>query len=601
MGLSINRRITTQFALAMLILAAIGVGSYYNTTHLLSTTRWVEHTHEVLERLNSLLHHIAEAESSQRGYLITGNEVFLEPYEASLPAIRRDLEQLGPLTSDNPTQAERLGRLEPLVSARLSLLKELIELRKQSGLQPAIQLLMVDKGKVLMGEIRALILEMEEEERAELYERYDHAEADTRKTLAMNLIGSLLSFALLALVFYLLNMEIARRRRAESALRETTSLQKAILDGGNYTIISTAPDGTIKSFNAAAEQMLGYPGREVVGKTTPALFHDPEEVARRAEELSKELGVRVEPGFEAFVARARQGGPDEKEWTYIRKDGSRFPVLLSITALRDDGGEIKGFLGIGSDITERKRAEETQAELLRELESANRELSDFAYVVSHDLKAPLRAIGSLATWIASDYADKFDEGGKEQMSLLRGRVKRMHDLIDGILQYSRVGRVKEQRVEVDLNALVREAITLLSPPPSVRVTVECSLPTVVCERTRMEQVFQNLLSNALKFMDKPEGEIKIRCEDRGEEWVFCVSDNGPGIEEKHFAKIFQIFQTLAPRDEFESTGIGLSVVKKTVEMYGGSVWVESAPGVGSSFFFTLPKRAFAQSGEPLGI
>lgn len=601
MGLSINRRITTQFALAMMILAAIGVGSYYNTTHLLSTARWVEHTHEVLERLNSLLHHVTEAESAQRGYLITGNEVFLEPYEASLPDIRRNLEQLAPLTSDNATQAERLGRLEPLVAARLSLLRELIALRRQSGLQPAIQLLLVDKGKVVMGEIRALIREMEDEERAELYERYEHAEADTRKTLAMNLIGSLLSFALLALVFYLLNLEIARRRRAESALQETTSLQKAVLDGGNYTIISTAPDGTIKSFNAAAERMLGYPAHEVVGKATPALFHDPEEVERRAEELSRELGVRVEPGFEAFVARARRGGPDEKEWTYIRKDGSRFPVLLSITALRDGGGEIRGFLGIGSDIAERKRAEETQAELLRELESANRELNDFAYVVSHDLKAPLRAIGSLATWIASDYADKFDEDGKEQMSLLRGRVKRMHDLIDGILQYSRVGRVKERRVEVDLNALVREAIALLSPPPSVRVTVGCSLPTVVCERTRMEQVFQNLLSNALKFMDKPEGQVNIGCEDRGEEWVFSVSDNGPGIEEKHFAKIFQIFQTLAPRDEFESTGIGLSVVKKTVEMYGGSVWVESSPGVGSSFFFTLPKRALAQTGEPLGI
>ncbi|HVF90619.1 MAG TPA: CHASE3 domain-containing protein [Blastocatellia bacterium] len=600
MGLSINRRITTQFTLAMLILSAIGVGSYYNTTRLMSTARRVEHTHMVLERLSTLLHRIAEAESEGRGFLISENEAFLESHEASFPAIRKSLEEVRSLVSDNPRQAERVNRLEPRVDARLALLQELIGLRKQRRLDSATQSALVGRGKEEMGRIRALVSEMEADERALLARRYELAEAATRRTLAMNLIGSLLSFALLALAFYLLNLEIERRRRAESALQETTSLQRAILDGANYTIISTAPDGTIKSFNAAAERMLGYTAREVVGKTTPALFHDPSEVASRAEELSSELGVRIDPGFEAFVAEAREGGPDENEWTYIRKDGSRFPVLLSITALRDGKGAIKGFLGIGSDITERKAAAEKQTALLKELESANQELSDFAYVVSHDLKAPLRAIGSLASWISSDYEEKFDEDGKEQMSLLRGRVKRMHDLIDGILQYSRVGRIKEQMVEVDLDALAREVIGMLSPPPGVSVTIESTLPTVTCERTRIEQVFQNLLSNALKFMDKPEGVITIRCEDEGEEWAFSVSDNGPGIEEKHFAKIFQIFQTLAPRDQFESTGVGLSVVKKTVEMYGGRVWVESTPGSGSVFFFTLPKRALNPRAEAPG-
>ncbi|HKG23255.1 MAG TPA: CHASE3 domain-containing protein, partial [Blastocatellia bacterium] len=578
--------------LAMLILSAIGIGSYYNTARLMSTARWVEHTHMALERLSALLQQIAEAESEGRGYLITENDAFLESHEASFSAIRRSLEEVRSLVSDNPSQAERVSRLEPHVNARLSLLRELIDLSKQRRLDPATRLALVGRGKEEMGLIRAIASEMEDGERALLARRYESAEAATRRTLAMNLVGSLLSFALLALAFYLLNLEIGRRRRAESALQETTSLQRAILDSANYTIISTAPDGTIKSFNAAAERMLGYTAREVVGKTTPALFHDSNEVASRAEVLSSELGVRIEPGFEAFIAGARAGGPDENEWTYIRKDGSSFPVLLSITALRDNRGAIKGFLGIGSDITERKAAAEKQTALMKELESANQELNDFAYVVSHDLKAPLRAIGSLASWISSDYADKFDEDGKEQMGLLRGRVKRMHDLIDGILQYSRVGRIKEQMAEVDLDALAREVIGMLSPPRNIRVTIEGALPTVMCERTRMEQVFQNLLSNALKFMDKPDGEISIRCEDGGEEWVFSVSDNGPGIEEKHFAKIFQIFQTLAPRDQFESTGVGLSVVKKSVEMCGGRVWVESTPGSGSAFFFTLPMRAF---------
>jgi signal transduction histidine kinase len=252
-----------------------------------------------------------------------------------------------------------------------------------------------------------------------------------------------------------------------------------------------------------------------------------------------------------------------------------------------NGGRIYSFM---RDITERKQAEEQRDRLLRELESANEELRHFAYVVSHDLKAPLRAISSLADWLATDYADKFDDAGREQMRLLINRVRRMDGLIDGILQYSRVGREKETMVKVDLNQVVKEVTDLLAPPPNIAVTVEGSLPTIVTEPTRIQQVFQNLLSNAIKYMDKPEGRIRIACSPEGERWKFSVADNGPGIREQHFGKIFQLFQTLAPRDRVESSGVGLALVKKIVEMYGGEVWVESAVGEGSTFFFTLPRK-----------
>lgn len=229
--------------------------------------------------------------------------------------------------------------------------------------------------------------------------------------------------------------------------------------------------------------------------------------------------------------------------------------------------------------------------LLREINSANEELKNFAYVVSHDLKAPLRAISSLADWLSTDYADKFDDEGKEHMRLLISRVRRMDGLIDGILLYSRVGRVKETLVAVDLNRLVREVIDLLAPPANFTITIENPLPTVMTEPTRIQQVFQNLLSNAIKYMDKPEGEIRIACSAEGAQWKFSVADNGPGIKQQHFGKIFQLFQTLAPRDRVESTGVGLALVKKIVEMYGGHVWVESALGEGSTFFFTLPRTS----------
>jgi len=226
-----------------------------------------------------------------------------------------------------------------------------------------------------------------------------------------------------------------------------------------------------------------------------------------------------------------------------------------------------------------------------QLEKVNRELNDFAYIVSHDLKAPLRGIKSLANWITTDYADKFDPEAREHMDLLVSRVDRMHNLIGGILQYCRVGRLSEEKVPVDVNEVVSEVIDTLAAPAHVEITIEDELPTIACEQTHITQIFQNLLSNAIKYMDKAEGRISISHVERDEYWQFTVADNGSGIEDRHFEKIFGMFQTLSPRDEFESTGVGLAVVKKIVELYGGRIWVQSQPGQGSTFFFTWPKQA----------
>jgi signal transduction histidine kinase len=246
-----------------------------------------------------------------------------------------------------------------------------------------------------------------------------------------------------------------------------------------------------------------------------------------------------------------------------------------------------------------KEEESKQAQLVKELESVNQELKDFAYIASHDLKAPLRAIKTLADWISTDYADKLDQDGQEQLKLLGQRVDRMHNLIDGILQYSRVGRVREKIVDIDLKNLLPEIIDMLAPPANIKINTVSDLPAVKCEETRITQVFQNLLSNAVKYMDKPDGLIQVGCAEEGEFWKFSVADNGPGIEKQHWERIFKIFQTLAPRDEFESTGIGLTVVKKIVEMYGGKIWLESEVGKGTTFFWTFPKAGVIEQPEEL--
>lgn len=244
-------------------------------------------------------------------------------------------------------------------------------------------------------------------------------------------------------------------------------------------------------------------------------------------------------------------------------------------------------------------ANEQLAETVQSLRRSNKELQDFAHVAAHDLKAPLRGIGTLADWIASDYADHFDDQGRQQLQLLKGRVTRLTELINGILHYSEIGRVTNRREVVDLAKLLADTLLLLDPPAHVHVVVRGELPIVVHDKVRLGQVFHNLIDNAIKYMDKPQGRIEIRCADQGHEWQFAVSDNGCGIEARHFEKVFQMFQTLVPRDQRESTGIGLSIVKKIVELFGGRIWVESKPGEGTTFFFTLPKQGIVLEKEAL--
>ncbi|MFQ6034937.1 MAG: ATP-binding protein [Sedimentisphaerales bacterium] len=260
---------------------------------------------------------------------------------------------------------------------------------------------------------------------------------------------------------------------------------------------------------------------------------------------------------------------------------------------------------LNREIIQRKKAEQALQKLNKDLEStvhelsqSNKQLQDFVYIAAHDLKTPLRGIGTLADWIATDYAGKFDEQGKEQVKLLTTRAERTVKLIDRMLEYSKIVRHRQKEKEIDLNTLLTEVIAQIAPPENIEITVEKELPTIICERKLLDKVFYKLLSNAVKFMDKPQGQIRIGCIEEEGFWKFSVTDNGPGIKEEYFEKIFQIFQTLSPRDEFESTGIGLTVAKKIVELYGGKIWVESKMGEGSTFFFTLPKQEGSRKAGP---
>jgi two-component system sensor kinase FixL len=255
-----------------------------------------------------------------------------------------------------------------------------------------------------------------------------------------------------------------------------------------------------------------------------------------------------------------------------------------------EDGQIVSVNLISTDITERRKAERRQKEVLEQLESINSELSDFTKMVSQDLNTPQGGIEALTKCLQEDCTGKLDEKGKEQLDLLFNKVNRMYKMIDGILKYSRIGYSTEQKVRINLNELIEQIIEKVSARGNIAIEVEDELPVIESEEALIAEVFQSLLSNAAKFMDKPQGQIRIGCIEEDIFWKFSIADNGPGIAREHFSRIFQMFQTISPQDKFGGIGIGLSLVKKIVETYGGTIWIESELGQGTTFFFTLPKK-----------
>lgn len=288
--------------------------------------------------------------------------------------------------------------------------------------------------------------------------------------------------------------------------------------------------------------------------------------------------------------------PLHLEHRIVKPDGITRWVEKRGMIIRDDFGRPLRLAGVSMDVTERREAEEqlrrslaSLQKITRALERNNRELDQFAYVASHDLKAPLRGIANLSQWIEEELGPAVNDQAKEYLSLLRGRIHRMEGLIEGILSYSRAGRAKHGAEDVNVRALVDDVIELVAPPESAQVTVDGDLPVIHTERLPLQQVFLNLITNALKYAGGEAARVTIRAADDGAFYDFQVADNGPGIAPEFHEKIWGIFQTLNPRDKVEGTGIGLALVRKIVENKGGRAWVESQAGAGATFHFQWPK------------
>lgn len=381
-------------------------------------------------------------------------------------------------------------------------------------------------------------------------------------------------------------IDLARTQAArEFAESERARLYRLLMEAPAVVGITRGPDHVFELANHRLLEIVE--GHDVLGK--PFREAIPEELQGGFGELLDGVFRSGEPfvGLEVPARVQRTRGTYEDAWfNFVYQ-----PIV-------EESGEVGGILTHAVEVTHevlaRRRVEEKAAELAalaEQLEKSNRDLDQFAYVASHDLKAPLRGIANLSQWLEEDLGDDLSDTAREMMVLLRGRVGRMEAMIEGVLQYSRAGRLGAEPEEVDVGALVGETLELLQPGP--RATVETSdLPVLVTERAPLAQVLLNLIGNALKHARREDPIVRVTAEPEGESWRISVADNGPGIEPRYHDRIWTMFQTLSARDELESTGIGLSVVRKVVEDQGERVWVESNPAEspGATFHFTWPAR-----------
>ncbi|MFV8361137.1 PAS domain S-box protein [Flavobacterium sp. LS1P3] len=272
----------------------------------------------------------------------------------------------------------------------------------------------------------------------------------------------------------------------------------------------------------------------------------------------------------------------------LAKDGTYYWEKTTIVPFLDEKGKPYQYIAISADITDQKSAEENLKVALLNLGKTNKELDQFAYVVSHDLKAPLRAINNLSEWIVEDMPDMPKEVSTN-FDLLRGRVMRMENLINGVLDYSRIGRVEIANETIDLKLMLSQIVDSIVPMEGFEITIDGNFPIIVSQGILLQQVFSNLISNAVKYNDKPLGKIGCHYKSVTGFHQFTIKDNGPGIEQEYHEKVFKVFQTIEARDVKESTGIGLSIVKKITEEIGGTIHIESEQNKGCSFIFTMPK------------
>jgi len=577
----------------VLLLIFSGVAVYQSQTKIYEQRKWVTYTYQILLQNKTLLNLLQDAETGQRGFIITGNLDYLAPYTNAIKQVEPVINSLQQLTINNEIQQKRILILRSLIKEKLSELGETIKLRRQGNFAAATTLVANNSGKIFMDRIRSVISSMDQEEHTLLNMRIHTLEVETiaanHKIILLATSAIVLLILTAGFSLWLLNKkqqyEIERNKATELLARSEEQLHLLVEGITDSAILMLDPTGHILTWNSGATRIKGYSQEEIIGKHFSIFY-------------TKEDLDNGKPASELAIATA-EGHYQEEGWR-VRKDGSLFWTNVSITALWDKDNKLKGFSKIARDLTERKRFEESLLKANLELEErtaqlkvANTDLESFSYSVSHDLRAPLRAINGFVSILLEDFQDKLEPVAREHLDVISRNAIKMGQLIDDLLAFSRTTRHELTHSKINMEELMGAVFNEqkeLCPGRVLELHMK-SVPDGFGDRSMIAQVITNLVSNAIKFTrHQTTAEIELGGHVQDHECIYYVKDNGLGFDMRFVDKLFKPFQKLHRPKDFEGTGIGLALVQRIIHKHGGKVWAEGKLDVGTTVYFTLPTQ-----------
>jgi PAS domain S-box-containing protein len=560
---------------ALLILVSV---TWLNTAQLIDDARWVDQSKDVIGEIEATFSAIKDAETAQRGFLLTGENVYLEPYRVAMAELPRRLARIAALTADNPAQLARAERLRRLTEDRLAQLARSIELARVGRQDEVRAFLLSGGGRETMEALRRLDAEMKSAERALLASRGRRSGKTVRTLLTTLAIGCSLLFAFLVLIWYLIRTDFARRDSLEGVIREREERIRRLIDA-NLIGVLFSNDAGVTDANGAFLSMVGIeregwkPGKHrLFGFTAP-------EFKAQDDNCEKELR-------ETGTCR-----PYQKE--LIRADGTRVPVLFGATNV-DMGGESLVCASFVVDLSELKRIEAERDRLYEEARDAAKARDAFLSVAGHEIRTPLSALNITMYQLARQVRELGNDKAIDLATRSEKQVARLIRLADELLDMSRIssGALHLSPEEMDLGLLVREVVERLEEGAGragCKLTLHASDGVIgFWDRLRLDQVLSNLLANAVKFCaDAP---IEVAVSSRGETALLTVTDHGIGIHDADQKRIFERFGRVVLGHTYPGMGLGLFITREIVEAHGGKIAVESRPGAGARFEVTLPRH-----------
>lgn len=582
-------------AVIAMLLIGIGVQTMRVSRHQDMNFVRASHAHVVKKAIDEVSAALREAGTSQRAYISTNTEMYLDQFQSSQARTLSSLNKLEAEIADSPTQVGTFFWFSTLVRQQIEIYHSNVELQIQGDTESAKRMLNSGRGYTQMETIADATKIMEREEDEVLSKQVASTRDNVRQTQGLVLGGLGLSFLVILFAGLTIFRDMKRRLSIERALAGALNFEKALVSSAAYGIIAVDAKGIITEFNKAAEHMFGYAAEELVGRSTAERFHDPKEIVERAAVLSKELGKTVEPGLDVFMAVPRLGRVEDTEWTFVRKNGERFVGQLSVTAIRGAAGEISGFLGIASDITERKKVERLKTE--------------FISTVSHELRTPLTSIRGSLGLVLGGVGGEVAAQAKELLSVANKNAERLSRLINDILDIEKIesGKMEFKVQRQPLVPLLQQALEStrdFARQFNVSVTLSNAVPNedVNVDGDRFIQVMVNLLSNAVKF-SPANSTVAVTAAVHGHVVRISVADHGKGIPLEFQSRVFEKFAQADSSDTRakSGTGLGLSITKAIVERLGGIITFETREGLGTTFHVDLPAlEGVAALAEPAG-